>query len=122
MQKAQELSVLCNLDVNVSIYDRKINKVTEFATCSAYTLKDLTKMMTRVGKTTDGSPKTLKHKLIVGDKLDKIDELSQSITTFKNAIQSNVLSASDDISSDGENINVPQDINQSPIPTNIGNS
>ena len=41
MKKAYELSVLCSIDVNISLYDRKMNKVTEFASSPDLKLHDL---------------------------------------------------------------------------------
>ena len=45
-KKSYELSLLCNVDVNIQIYDRSINKITEFATNSDCTFKHLTEMTT----------------------------------------------------------------------------
>ena len=45
-KKSYELSILCNVDVNIQIYQRSMNKITEFATSSDCALKHLTQMTT----------------------------------------------------------------------------
>ena len=43
MKKAHELSVICNLNVNITFYDLVLNKIIEFATKKDLTLKELGK-------------------------------------------------------------------------------
>ena len=45
MKKAYELSVLCNVDVNVSFYDSKMKKVTDFSSNPEFRLYDLSKLI-----------------------------------------------------------------------------
>ena len=45
MKKAYELSVLCQLEVNVSFFDREKNKVIEFASNPDFTLKNLSELI-----------------------------------------------------------------------------
>ena len=41
IKKSRELSILCNLDINVSIYDRSINKLQQFSTKDGFTVESL---------------------------------------------------------------------------------
>ena len=45
MKKAYELAVLCQLDVNISLFDKSMKKVIEFATNPNFTMHDLSLMM-----------------------------------------------------------------------------
>ena len=44
MKKAYELAILCNLKVNVTIFDSVKQELTEFATDTSFTLDDLIRM------------------------------------------------------------------------------
>ena len=64
MKKAYELSVLCNVDVNVSFYDPKMRKVTDFASNSDFKLYDLSRLIMQ-GQTSTSDQRSackLKHK------------------------------------------------------------
>ena len=41
MAKALELSILCNLKVNVSFYDPSMNRVVEFASDEEFTMRQV---------------------------------------------------------------------------------
>ena len=75
MKKAQELSVLCKVDVNISIYDSKMRKVTEFATNPNLSIKDLGLQI---------NDNKIKHKLItskeLGDKLGSLTVCSKLLS------------------------------------------
>ena len=66
MKKVHELSILCNLHVNFSIYDPKINKLVEFATDPTYNLRKLYSMMNTadLSSNTSDAHKSFKYKLI----------------------------------------------------------
>ena len=40
-KKSRELSVLCNLDINISIYDRSINKLWQYGTKQGFTVESI---------------------------------------------------------------------------------
>lgn len=50
MKKAQELSVLCDMKINVSFYDSEINKVVEFATDPEISLIKMAQRAVGIGK------------------------------------------------------------------------
>ena len=45
MKKVHELSVLCNLHINVSIYDESMNKLVEFVTDQGHNIRKLNTML-----------------------------------------------------------------------------
>ena len=45
IKKMRELSILCNLNLNLAVYDVKLSKVTEYATDAEITIKDLTRKL-----------------------------------------------------------------------------
>lgn len=61
MKKAYELAILCSVDVNISFFDRKMKKVTEFASNPDFKLQDLLMLMQE--KDTPKNAKQLKHKV-----------------------------------------------------------
>lgn len=66
MAKAQELSVLCNLKVNISFFDPTMNRVVEFASDPNFTMHDL--CMRVMGESARLSHnKKIKHKLVTSD-------------------------------------------------------
>ena len=77
-RKSYELSILCNLDVNIQIYDRSSNRITEFSTNSECTPDHLTQLKNENSKLF--SDKRLKVKSMMASDLFNIgDQLS-----FKN--------------------------------------
>ena len=66
MKKVHELAILCNLHVNFSIYDPKINKLVEFVTDPIYNIRKLSSMMNNVdlSSNTSDASKSFKYKLI----------------------------------------------------------
>ena len=54
MKKARELSVLCGLDINISIFDPTLNTFVEFATNPTFTVNNL---VSKIQKLTEDSNK-----------------------------------------------------------------
>lgn len=111
MNKAQELSVLCKVDVNISIYDRKMNKVTEFASNPGLTIKDIGQMMTNKTKsehTNQNNTKTFKHKLITSHDLKETFGEPNQLSKLNS--QSNIFSEEDnEVAGDGLTLNQDHD-------------
>ena len=56
------MSILCNLNLNLTMYDPRLHKVTEFATDVEFKLQDLLpKRMNNGGHQASDQPKTSKH-------------------------------------------------------------
>lgn len=45
VKKSKELSILCNLDINITIYDSTINKVQQFTTKRGFTVESIYSMI-----------------------------------------------------------------------------
>lgn len=71
MTKAYELSILCNLKVNLSIFDPTMNRVVEFASDPKLKMADLTSLIKRDGdlQKKQTSIKKSKYKLVTPDDL-----------------------------------------------------
>ena len=70
MSKAQELSILCNLKVNISFFDPNMNRVVEYASDPNFTMHNLVCRVNGGDEQLDPvspSLKKVKHKLISGD-------------------------------------------------------
>ena len=57
LKKTYELSILCQLDLNIQIYDQAVNKLTEFSTNKKFSGKHASKI-------TSGDPYLLSDKLL----------------------------------------------------------
>jgi hypothetical protein len=60
IKKVKELSILCELDINIAILDRKCNKLSQFCTKKDLTVSVLGKMVRDHDKYTDSDGKKFK--------------------------------------------------------------
>ena len=69
IKKAYELSILCNLNVNISFFDPQINKQIEFATNSAFTMGHLSSKSEHADQhqAAPKNAKNFKYKLLTTD-------------------------------------------------------
>ena len=87
MNKAKELSILCNLKINISFYDPSINRVIEFASDPNFMMHE---MVGRVNGDPLISPTItkVKHKLVTAEEIAVSDNIFKSeIDSNKNKIQ-----------------------------------
>ena len=87
INKAKELSILCNLKINISFYDPSINRVIEFASDPNFTMHE---MVGRVNGDPLISPTItkVKHKLVTAEEIAVSDNIFKSeIDSNKNKIQ-----------------------------------
>ena len=76
MKKARELSVLCGLDINISIFDPTLKTFVEFASDSTFTVNNL---VSKIHKLTKDSNKK-QYKLITPDNfMDNSGKFNQKV-------------------------------------------
>ena len=66
VKKSKELSILCNLDINITIYDRTIHKVQQFSTKQGFTVQSIYQMIVDEKQKKGSSQKKFKMKIIDG--------------------------------------------------------
>ena len=64
VKKSRELSILCNLDINITIYDRSINKIQQFSTKEGFTIDSIYQMIQNETRNKSSHGKKFKMKII----------------------------------------------------------
>ena len=64
VKKSKELSILCNLDINITVYDRTIHKVQQFSTRQGFTVQSIYQMILDESSKKGMNSKKFKMKIV----------------------------------------------------------